>query len=469
MDVKGSRTATWRGTMAMLAATLCGCSDGTGPGGTRGFTTAEPAMATALGGATVQPILSVGDSLPSGFVWAPTPDGLGGYLEGGRLVLFAAHEIGAGGVPTTGGGAAFPGARVSRLVLDPATRSVLSGSYAVDGAAGYRGFCSATFAGAEVGLPGGWFLVGEESLGAGKDGMQLAVAKGGTQVVEMPWIGHFAHENLVAVPGFAGRVVLAGTDDSRGSSELYLYVAAGEADVLAGRGVLYVFTSAAAANVGQLHAGQTIDGRFVAVANAASLSSAQLQAAANALGAFHFVGTEDADYDRRAGVATPALSFADTGSGSVPSAASQWGPFGSLSRLELAAADPTQARLTLLARSAGPAAGWASPDNLATSRRSLMVQEDPANPAFTRAPRVWRFPLAADGSLGAPVAVVELPNPECSYNAGNCWESSGIVDASAWLGDGAWLFDVQAHTKPVPALGLARENGQLLYLGVPGS
>ncbi|HEX6750413.1 MAG TPA: alkaline phosphatase PhoX [Longimicrobium sp.] len=453
---------------AALLAGLAACSgDGTGGGGETGFTTAQPALATALGGATVQPILSVGDSLPSGFVYPPSPDGLGGYLEGGRLVLFNAHELSAGGVPTTDGGVRFAGARVSRLVLDPGTRSVLSAGTVVDGPAGYRNFCSATFAGAEVGLPGGWFLVGEEATGAGKDGMQIAVGKGG-QVVEMPWIGRFAHENLVAIPGFPGRVVLAGLDDTRGVSELYLYVAASEADVLAGRGTLYVFTSSAAANVGQLAAGQTIDGRFAAIANAASLTSAQLQAAVDALGAFRFVGTEDGDYDRRTGISTPALYFADTGSGTIPSAAAPWDPFGSIYRLELAAADPTQARLTLLARSPGPAAGWASPDNVGTSRRSLMVQEDPSNAAFARAPRVWRFPLNADGSLGAPQAVAELANPDCTYNSG-CWESSGIVDASAWLGDGAWLFDVQAHTKPVPAIGLTRENGQLLYLRVPGS
>jgi hypothetical protein len=464
-----TRTSFRAATAALAIGSAAACSDGTGPGTAQGgFVTQQPAMATALNGATVQPILSVGDSLAGGFTWAPTPDGLGGYLDGSRLVLFAAHELGAGGVPGTDGLAHWAGARVSRLVLDPATRSVLSGSYAVDASGAYRGFCSATFAGAAVGMPGGWFLVGEESLGAGKDGMQIAVGTSG-QVVEMPWIGRFAHENLVPIPGFAGRVVMAGTDDSRGSSELYLYVAASEADVLAGRGTLYVFTSAAAQNVGQLHAGQAIDGRFVAVADAASLSSGQLQAAVNALGAFHFVGTEDADYDHRAGVATPALYFADTGSGAVPTSAAPWDPYGSLYRLELQPSDPTVARLTLLARSSGPAGGWASPDNMAAGKRSLMVQEDPANPAFQRAPRIWRFPLNADGSLGAPQAVAELPNPECSYSSGNCWESSGIVDASAWLGDGAWLFDVQAHSKPVPALGLTRENGQLLYLNVPGS
>jgi len=286
--------------------------------------------------------------------------------------------------------------------------------------------------------------------------------------VEMPWIGRFAHENLVAVPGVTGRVALVGLDDTRGASELYLYLAASEADVLAGRGTLHVFTSAAAANVGQLRAGDAVDGRFVAVPDAGSLSSAQLQAAVDALGAFRFVGVEDGDYDHRSG-AGAALYFVDTGGAAVPSAAAPWDPYGSIYRLQLDAADPTRARLTLLARSAGPAAGWASPDNVAANARSLMVQEDPATPAFARAARVWRFPLASGGALGTPAAVAEVANPECSFGVTVCWESSGIVDASAWLGDGAWLFDVQAHSKPVPSLGLASENGQLLYLRVPGS
>jgi len=450
----------------LLAAAACG--DGTGPGGARGFVTSQPAMASGLGGATVEAILTVGDSLPGGFSWAPRPDGLGAYAEGGRLVLFAAHELGAAGVAAADGTRRYAGARVSRLVLDPATRSVLTGAYVVSGSEGYRSFCSATWAGPAVGMPGGWLLVGEEATGGPRDGMQLAVGRTG-EVVEMPWIGRFAHENLVAVPGFAGRVVLAGLDDNRGASELYLYLAASESDVLAGRGTLYIFTSSAAANVGQLRLGERIDGRFVAVPDAASLSSAGLQAAVNALGAFRFVGTEDGDYDHRPGIAAPALYFADTGSGTVPSAAAPWDPFGSLYRLAFDLADPTRVRLTLLARSAGPAAGWASPDNLAANARSLMVQEDPAHAAFVRAPRIWRFPLAADGSLGVPQVAAELANPECSYAAGTCWESSGIIDASAWLGDGAWLFDIQAHTGPVPALGLSGENGQLLLLRDPGS
>ncbi|MFL5382698.1 MAG: alkaline phosphatase PhoX [Longimicrobiaceae bacterium] len=454
-----------RGLVAAAVIFCAACrGDGTGSG-ERGFRTAQPALAVGMGGAAVTPILSVGDTLPDGFVWAPLPDGLGGYPDGGRLVLFANHELGVAGVAGTDGVARFRYARVSRLVLDPGSATVLAGSYAVDSTAQYRNLCAATFAGEREGLPSGWFLTGEEQA----DGRQLAVSGAG-QVVEMPWMGRFAHENTVAIPGFTGRVVLAGLDDRRGQSELYLYVAASEADVLAGRGTLYVFTTAEAANVGELGEMQGVDGRFVEIPNAASLTAAQLQAAADARGAFRFVRLEDGDYDRAPGTnGLPALYFVDTGAADVPAGAPPWDPFGSIYRMEFSRTDPTQVRMTLMARSAGPASGWASPDNVATSARSLMVQEDPAHPAWARAPRIWRFALGSDRRPTDPRAVAELLNPECAFGASTCWESSGIVDASAWMGEGTWLFDVQAHSRPEPRLGIAREAGQLLRLRVPGS
>ena len=56
------------------------------------------------------------------------------------------------------------------------------------------------------------------------------------------------------------------------------------------------------------------------------------------------------------------------------------------------------------------------------------------------------------------------------------WESSGIVDASAAFGTGAFLVDVQAHGWDTEIAGgndppaiPKRENGQLLLLRAPGS
>ena len=120
------------------------------------------------------------------------------------------------------------------------------------------------------------------------------------------------------------------------------------------------------------------------------------------------------------------------------------------------------------------------PDNIAVSEHSLMVQEDPANAGFTRPERIWNFPLKQGGGLGNPRAVVELrterlSDTSCSEPDGTCWESSGIIDVSRYLGEGSWLFDVQAHTLPFAfqdgdrKVDVAREGGQLLYLQVDGS
>ena len=106
-----------------------------------------------------------------------------------------------------------------------------------------------------------------------------------------------------------------------------------------------------------------------------------------------------------------------------------------------------------------------SPDNVDTSRRSLMVQEDNENA------RIWRYDLAA----GTWEAVATVNDPD--------GESSGIIDASRWFGPGAWLLDVQAHgifqkeevvPNPddpgvLPDLTKKREAGQLILMTIPGS
>jgi hypothetical protein len=61
------------------------------------------------------------------------------------------------------------------------------------------------------------------------------------------------------------------------------------------------------------------------------------------------------------------------------------------------------------------------------------------------------------------------------------WESSGIVDASAAFGPGAFLIAVQAHTLAIewqpgddnvapagPDFNYKREGGQLLLIRIPG-
>lgn len=470
-----------------------------------GFVTSQDPMARAiLPQARVKPIISVGDPIPGATdadpeqrVWAPIPDGLGAVQSADGLVLFANHEISGSGV-----GGRFRNARVSRLVLDPATLSVMSGFYAITGQriSGppvgplVQRLCAATFNGTAEGFIPGWFFTGEESVTATSGGMQLAVSNDGSETRELSWLGRFAHENYISVPGFGNKLVLLGTDDNNGASELYMYVANSATDVLSGAGKLYAFASDQPLHSGNLTPGQTVAGQFLEIANPTALP-ADLQAQVDNLGdhgAMPFVRLEDIEYSQSPDERGPAVYFVDTGNDltggrtagkvNVQCSPAPCDRHGSIYRMELDAANPTAGvRLTLLARSRGVAAGdWASPDNIEVSRKSLMLQEDPAYAGFNRAERIWNFKLKQGGRLGEVRAVVELENQKftgniCSDAAGTCWESSGIIDASEWLGEGTWLFDVQAHTLPftyqdgATTVTVGSEGGQLLYLRLPGS
>jgi secreted PhoX family phosphatase len=228
-----------------------------------------------------------------------------------------------------------------------------------------------------------------------KGSLTIAVGKD-RSITELPWLGPIAHENAVVVPGFPGKTVLMGLDDNNGASELYLYLAASPADVLAGKGKLYVFTTDEATHSGNLATGQTIKGAFQEITTwDHTKSAADLQDAVDNIGshgALPFVRIEDADYDHRVGVTNqkPAIYFVDTGNGATTGRVAGkvnvtcnglCDHFGSIYRVQFDPADPTRATLTLLARSRGVAAGdWASPDNVAAGKKSLMVQEDPAYP-----------------------------------------------------------------------------------------
>jgi hypothetical protein len=109
-----------------------------------------------------------------------------------------------------------------------------------------------------------------------------------------------------------------------------------------------------------------------------------------------------------------------------------------------------------------------SPDNLAVSHNSLIVQEDTSN--FSK---LWVNPLGTTTWTHIATGTQQVA------------ETSGIVDVSHWFGDGWWALDVQSHenlpgampgqvyTGPGPNNGVnyaaRRELGQLLLMHVPGS
>jgi len=220
---------------------------------------------------------------------------------------------------------------------------------------------------------------------------------------------------------------------------------------------------------------------------------------------FQFIRIEDIAYDRTNG---KTVYFADTGeprgrqdTPATPTTppttrlergTTSTGPYmnGRLYKLVLNSSDPLgNATLSILPGANYDDLGYRNaaaphqPDNVETTKNAIFFQEDPGSHnaqsvTFPTAPnaRIWRYDLTTGVSTvvaevdqsARPVGPGEQPQPR------GTWESSGIVDASAVFGPGAFLVDVQAHgwdmdagTGNDPPAVPKRERGQLLLFRAP--
>ena len=183
--------------------------------------------------------------------------------------------------------------------------------------------------------------------------------------------------------------------------------------------------------------------------------------------------------------------------------------------------DPTKAEISILVQGddAGTAVDPASineihqPDNVETTvNGNLLVTEDPSSAnqyaqplgAGKTSARLWKVPLGAvnpdaakapllavvqslDENTNASLGKVDVDAAATAANLG-AWESSGIVDASAGFGPGAFLLTIQAHSYWIeklmgpdvlgaggtppggngPDYFFKKEGGQLILLTMPG-
>jgi hypothetical protein len=502
-----------------LLATSSGVATANG-----GYHTSSGAMITIAGtapaGTTALPIIDVGeDADVEGFAFEGIPDGIGVMpgAQPGTADVFVNHEQSR--VPFNNQ-ADFVDASVSRLTLNTATGGVLDAEVALDPSLGFIRFCSATMAGPAEGLSGYTFFTNEESndvvnvpAGApyGPDpalapqrqaGYALALDPDTGDVSVLAGAGRHNHENDMIVPGGWDELALLSGDDTFFTpplpdwSQLYVYLAESENQLLSDHGTLWAFrvthtddgrVDAAnpfngANDYGDIQTGDDWRGRFIRVPNkiARGLTGAGPQDAledwSNAHNVFQFIRVEDTAYD----VNEPRVVYiTDTGDRRmIPDAttgrltragSSTVGSYtnGRIFRMEF---DPDNPRKVssfsiLVNADAGGFNNPSSlhqPDNIGTSEHSLMIQEDTGQAPGSR---VWRYDLVT-GSLTVIASV----------NNGLTDESSGIVDASPWgFGAGTWLMDVQAHSTFIdtdtstPPITYKREAGQLLLLTVPGS
>ena len=196
---------------------------------------------------------------------------------------------------------------------------------------------------------------------------------------------------------------------------------------------------------------------------------AALEQWSNENNVFQFIRLEDAAVDKND---SNVIYVADTGRSRVipaPTGRLERGPSGTVGfadngavfRFELDDTDPTQVvSFSMIAQGDDPNADayvpFVSPDNMDTSKKSLMVQED-ADDA-----RIWMH----DFSKGEWTVVASVAHTDS--------ESSGIVDASRWFGQGAWLLTVQGHgmlveEEVIGDVTYKLESGQLLLMKIPSS
>lgn len=351
------------------------------------------------------------------------------------------------------------------------------------------------------------------------------------QYDEIAGIGRINHENNVVVPGGWKDIAILSSDDTFNapSSQLYLYRAKNSRDVKRDRGTLWAFrvTATHSGRVNPLDAqnnandyleigpGQSWKGQFIRVPREIARGTtgdrpqAALEAWSNANNVFQFVRVEDMAYDPDS---PRTVYFSDTGTtrlrenpstGRLIRASATDRPYvdsdGRVFKMVFNRKDPTvvdsfsivaqgrlQEQLPAVPPSTDPVinvldagVGFRQPDNLDVGKRSLMLQEDPANNTANPNAKIWRYDLA--GGSWTPVAIVDHP----AGPAVDPGESSGIVDVSKWLGSGWWALDVQSHvnkdlgpsgltyTPPLSTTTITyqtrREDGQLLLMYVPGS
>jgi hypothetical protein len=213
---------------------------------------------------------------------------------------------------------------------------------------------------------------------------------------------------------------------------------------------------------------------------------------------FQFVRVEDIAYDKRPGMGN-VVYVVDSGRGTAGDPVAGRSTNGRVWRMVLDPADPTKVTsLSVFVEGDNSPVKTLDevhqPDNIESTPTGLLLTEDPGSsqqfvladqglPNATTG-RLWYVPFS-----GTPAVVARVdqsadggPTDVDGRPAGNwgAWESSGIVDASAAFGPGAFLIDVQAHTLWVeqapgddnngdgqPDFTYKREGGQLLLIRIP--
>jgi hypothetical protein len=448
---------------------------------------------------SIIPILSVGDRVPRTgnadqlFQMIGIPDGLGAHAnrDGTTTVFMNSDLVNIVRSEPIVGAPLSRGAFVSKLIL-ARDGSVLSGDLAYENVyaenvfvgrastisnstPAFSRFCSGALAWKEAGFDRPIYFCGEESSGTntfdGRGGQAVAIFDNAVRT--LPRLGHLSWENALPRPD-AGKetVIMCMEDGELGECQLYMYVGRKDGSRNAGvlrrngldNGALYVFVAdtGSPTNETTFQSG-SLAGRWVQLPGAENMSDVELEAAADAVGAFAFDRIEDGAFRPR----NPNEFYFDTTGGSASNM---------LGRLYHLALDPGNvlgpATLTMLYNADQVLAAGGdiavSPDNLDVSEDYIMIQEDGtaqsriAMAAKGRKGNIWRLNLHTGDVEN--VAELRTVGHDGIPTSPGVWETSGIIESSSLFGPDSWLFDVQAHSPTVAPRPNTVEDGQLLLM-----
>ncbi len=419
-------------------------------------------------------ILTTGDAI-GGYRLVGIPDGTGAFDNGdGTFTWVVNHELGGGsGIARAHGST---GAFVSRWVINKSSLAVVSGrdhntaatdvftwngTAFVAGTTQFSRFCSADLAEptaykfGSLGTDARIFMNGEETGDEGRGFAHIISGPNVNQTWELPYTGKFSWENSIACPFPQVKTIVVGTDDTT-PGEVYVYIGdkqgAGNDITRAGldNGLLYGVKIAGVPS--ELRA-TPVSGTFTLenLGNVQNSSGAALSTASLAAGVTRFLRPEDGAWDPRPGFQND-FYFCTTDRFNTPTTVGR-------SRVyRLRFADISQPELGgQITSLLDGTEGHQMHDNLCVDNHGrLILQEDPGGNEW--AARLWMLDLKTSRYFEI------ARHNETLFTTGqpgfltNNEEASGIIDASAILGDGWYLQSDQIHFG-IP--GELVESGQL--------
>jgi Ca2+-binding RTX toxin-like protein len=449
-------------------------------------TTTSPYILAAEPNVRFTSIITSGDALPGGGVFAGVPDGIGAFDNGdGTITVLVNHELGgtAGIVRDHGSIGAF----IDKLVIDKATLEVVGSgdliqsvnlwndvtdSYVV-GTTAFQRFCSGDLpvtsalynANDGLGTQVHIYLTGEETTPEGRATATIVDGPNAGNTYELPYLGNLAFENVVANPYAQDKTIIALDDDSsppNGLGQVYIYVgekqATGTEIEQAGLGG-GDFYGIKVAGVTAESNGTPINSTFTLEAigpggDVSNMTGAQIESESITDGVTAFLRPEDFSWDPQ----NPNVAYFTTTNS-----------FDGVSRIyQLTFTDITHPELggSIEAVVESDDYGAHMFDNLTVADGKVVVQEDPGNNAYVA--RIWEYDIASGNFTQLATFNPDQFNPTTgTHFITQDEESSGVVDVTGLLGDSdthAYLLDAQVHkTTGDPA---TVEQGQLLVMYV---